>query len=346
MIKKYVIFILKCSVATVLLATLIHFTMPYLVEFHTKELKDAAIAKIKETPLNNFMPQSKNKTEKILPPPGIKTSEVAKIASPSPLSEPNINNTTNYSGIVRTMILQKKWDDAIAKCQEGLAANPNDKELSELLKKASHKGLKWAVVKTEKTPVYDKTGKQIGYLSMPAILNVHEIKKVPNNTLAYCSKTNKEQTVTFFVKTSDLNIHDGNIALISQPLKELAVQQVTLEAKLKSLKKEASSKFNPANPYARAMEQAAAERKAYWTKVETLKKSFDSASGDKRMKIHDELRTLRAQNIRIEEQFEKTKHQYEEWEKEHPTLEQNDEIEKTEKKLQEVIDAISMEKLS
>ena len=243
----------------------------------------------------------------------------------------------------RTLILQKKWDDAIRECNLGLKLQPDNPDLLGLRRKASARGIQWAVVRNSKALVFDRSGRSIGSLSVGTLLNVHEIKKVPRDTLAYCTKPAETQSQpAFFVRLADLNVRSGPAADAPPELKDLASKQASLQADLEKLRTRKSSQLNQANPNARELETAKAERKAYWVKVEELKKKFDSASGDSRMKIHDQLRAMRGEDVRVEQRYEKARQQYDTWETAHLAVQEADsDLGAVEAELAKVGDAIA-----
>jgi len=231
----------------------------------------------------------------------------------------------SHAKAARTLILLKQWDEAVSECDLGLKIQPDNADLQDLRRKASAKGLQWGVVRNSKASVFDHTGRSVGSVPIGTILNVHEIKKAPRDVLAYCTKpADTKLKSAFFVRVSDLNIRSGPAADAPQELLDLASRQVSLKAKLAAAKTAKTGQLNSSNPHSQNLQSAITERKAYWAKVEELKKSFDKATGDGRMKIHDQLRSMRGQDVRVEQAYEQARKQYDAWEAKHPSTQEAD----------------------
>ncbi len=183
---------------------------------------------------------------------------------------------------------------------------------------------RWGIVSEPKATYYTSKGKFIGHLSPGTALNIIKITQTKKGPLAVCRPFKQPSSDIILINPDRLTVRYNDINSISKDLEQLYVQQAQLTAEITTVKKQKAKELRRDNPHARKYAICKKEYHDYWRKVKELTKKRDTASNKSQMDYADELRLMKGQDIRIANELEAVKSDYDNWNLAHPRLAKND----------------------
>jgi len=237
-------------------------------------------------------------------------------------------------------VLRGDWDLAIQ--EAGLALNENQDNARAMLMKsiAEAKGQVCGVVKTASARAYDSTGSTIeDGVELGTFLEISSFKANRTDMLAVSSFSRSDSVISgILIPLNDIEIDTRQLSSLSDDDKSALKQRAILLSSIDKLGSEQAALKAKLNPHADEYAKATAAYNAYFKKSANLAARRESASGDERMKIEDELRKLRAEGARAKREYEAVKDKCKAWNDDFSPSD-NPEIQK----LQENIDSLNNE---
>ncbi len=217
---------------------------------------------------------------------------------------------------VSDLLAGKQFDAALEQAVAGLKRWPRDTDLLALRKTALSGATQWGVVTVPGAVVLNHGGQSIGKLPAGAVVIVQEIRTASQGTYAICSRvwTNGPAfKPPFYVQARELALTPGKPETADPERIRLVSRRAQIRIRIAALRQTQSATINTANPHAKAYEAARTAYNRFRKKAETLNKQFDDATGDERMKLHDQLRQLKLEQVGIEQQYQKARKPYAAW---------------------------------
>jgi len=195
------------------------------------------------------------------------------------------------------------------------AITPAVSDPAPVVKRAGSAG-QWAVVKCARVPVYSEAGKFLHRIDPGTLVDVSEIRQAKTGELAVCRTVNQANRVLIF--TRELDLQPGALQEAEREEVQLLVDRAKAAARIQTLREEASRGVRRDNPYAAQYETAQQRYQDFWNRARELQEGRDNSSGAARMKVIDELRRMKGEDVRVGKAYETAKRNYEEWNAQHP----------------------------
>jgi hypothetical protein len=156
---------------------------------------------------------------------------------------------------------------------------------------------------------YDEQGKHCGDLVPGALVTVTETRDSNGGEVAVCLREGADTSQSLLVRTRDLVIRDGDLALLPPDVRSLLAEHGRASSRLRQARRRAAER----NPHAAGYKEATAAYKAFASKVKRLTAARDKAEGDERTRYADELQKLKNEAPALRDAYETSKREYEEW---------------------------------
>jgi hypothetical protein len=272
-------------------------------------------------------------TERAAPPDAV-TRAVATAADPAPLDR-EAPGTDSAEITVASLPRPSEPADGVATAQ--VSPTPPEQPASEG---------SWAIVAAHDATLYDVAGKNRGQVKVGSLAIVKRRAKSGTREMLVCQ--GKDSKTPFILARDEVLILPGQPDTASPEHRSLLNTLATLTADRKEREKDVRNGVRKDNPH--AVQFAAAKRRyvQYWKKVKRLQSERESAKGDTRIAVAEELRKLKGQDVKIGQDYESAKQRYEAWSAAHPApaKARDAELERLDKaiaSLREKIDALGHE---
>jgi hypothetical protein len=177
----------------------------------------------------------------------------------------------------------------------------------------------WAVTVTSETKVYSTNGKYLRRAAAGIVLDVAGIKNTRSGEFALCRPPGTVPGPSpILISTQDLDIRYGDLGDLSAEERGLCSKRGRLIGEIARMKKDLSSSVRTDNPHAGEYLQAKEAYKAFLKKARALQSERDGAEGDRHVRVNDELRAMKGDDIRLGQAFETAKQKYDAWNRSHP----------------------------
>jgi tetratricopeptide (TPR) repeat protein len=245
--------------------------------------------------------------------------ESRKTATPSPSveaikSEPP-QKRVDHIDLARKHVAAKQWDKAVEECDAALALDPENPDVAKLKRIAEARDRRWGCTRTLAKAYDAVSGKAVQELAPGALVEVSGIRNgSPLGELAICKViTDTNDPPILLVRMRDLDTKMGPLSSASEEEKTLRIRRVRLWAEIARLKDELLQSRLKDNPYKKEYDVASAAYNAYWTKVKNLQAKHQASTGDERVRVADEMKRLKGEDIRIGQALETAKKKMNEW---------------------------------
>jgi len=251
---------------------------------------------------------------------------------------------TDHKKLLATYLSQRDWDKVLVECNTLLETAPGDPSLLETKRLAEVKGKRWGVVNAVNAPSYTTTGKFVKTMPSGYVLDIVDIIKASREELALCSVIIGTSSETnFLIRTRDMAVHLGDFRKLSEDGQKLFSKQFDLSVRMTALRsKLIATAVDTQNPYSAEYKAAKQAHETYWAKVRDLQKQRDSSatSYEDRIRIGEDLRKMKGEDIRLGMALEAAKKKYDEASSKNSMNIQSPELVSLEKELAEVRERI------
>ncbi len=174
----------------------------------------------------------------------------------------------------------------------------------------------WAVVKAEKTSLYDKSGSFLARASRGSLIEVDEMRDSKSGEIVIGSlKYRNSQTPGVVALAKDLTLKRGLLFELDPALMDKLYTRAELARRLVEAQESAKRNAANANPHAAAYKQALEEYRALKSKSDEITAKFKTATGPEREKYANELRLLKPKSVGVINKYKAAKSKHDAWEK-------------------------------
>jgi hypothetical protein len=178
---------------------------------------------------------------------------------------------------------------------------------------AVHGGF-WGVVTTAQARVFNSDGHFLSAVPAGTLVDIVSLKQTRSGKVAEGSVLAGQQTLTeALVRARDLEIVAGQLSAAPREERQLRVRYAELVQRLNELDKGPAPDGDSENPFALEFKKAKDDYVQYWRKIHKLQTARDTVTGDERVRYEDELRRLKAMNLRLSRAYERAKAKYNGW---------------------------------
>lgn len=174
----------------------------------------------------------------------------------------------------------------------------------------------WGVTIAPEASVYGMDKKRIGRVPAGTLLKV--IRQIPNekDSLVVCTiVVDGKRVPEAVVRKRNTAVHKGPLTDTTSKERDLRVLHARLLAGITM--REAQLRDGD-NPHKAAYTEATRTYKQFALKNNALLKEYETATGDRRMKITDELRELKLNRAGVTRRYETAREKYTEWKEKNP----------------------------
>ena len=177
----------------------------------------------------------------------------------------------------------------------------------------------WGVVIASTAKAYSSSGKFLFRPDPGALFKITDIRKTKSGELAQgYAVTGGHANSKVFVPVGDLTIRAGNLTDLSTTVRDLCVREGRLLGAIDEFERESKKALRQDNPHTPEYARTKSAYVAYWKKVKALQAQRDESEGADHVRISDELRALKGDDIHLGQAYELAKKNYEEWNRTHP----------------------------
>lgn len=172
----------------------------------------------------------------------------------------------------------------------------------------------WAIVTGKSAKTYDKQGKFLDYVSRGAVVEISEIKDTKAGQVAICALHSKDSaTPGLIMLTSDLDLKKGAFINVDGAILNLFIERSALIKDADQIQEQLIIESDAKNPHTPAYRQTARLLKDFSDKVAAMKTQFAASTGADRQALHDAMRPMKTDQLKLEENFAAAKKKYDGW---------------------------------
>ncbi len=167
----------------------------------------------------------------------------------------------------------------------------------------------FALTASPRAQAYDLTGRRLELLPAATLLAVHGTTNAPAGMLAMCTSVTGAPDGAFFVKTRDLDVWEGNLALLDPGTRTLLRRHADLRCRVRERELDLAED----NPHAEAYREAREAYQALSRRAQELQARRDGATGADRMSVINELHALKGEAAQRMAAFKEAEARYKAW---------------------------------
>jgi len=174
----------------------------------------------------------------------------------------------------------------------------------------------WAVVRTVDARAYNRAGKYLRAIPPGTLVDVLDIRDTRVGQLIVCKVLYQGAEVNDVVlMAKDLELRPGALASANPKEKDLRVLQAQVLGQIRDRESDLLEAASKNNPYYAEYKRIQEEYLTFARKAEELTKQRDAATGADKMRIADELRAMKGDDIRLGQTYKAAKQKYQDWKK-------------------------------
>lgn len=179
----------------------------------------------------------------------------------------------------------------------------------------------WGVIVSPSAPAYSRTGKYLQRIGAGTLLDISELWQTKSGSMALCNAFVASGLLSdVLIYAGDMDMRPGPLSEVSAREKDLRCQLAELLAQRTENLRGSSKTQRTDNPHYAAYAQAQADYVQFWKKARDLQARRDSATGDERSRLIDELARLTTSgaDVRVGDAFVTARREYNAWNADHP----------------------------
>ena len=178
---------------------------------------------------------------------------------------------------------------------------------------------RWGVVKVTEAKVYDKRGKFLSDVAAGTTLDISDLIKADAGMFALARVISPSNTFEeALVATHDIEIMAGALDAVREREKELRCAKARVMAELALRQGNGAKYLRKDNPMAEEFSCIRQRYVDYLKSARALKAKREAAQGAERMRIEDQLRVMKADDVRYGMTYKTAKQKFDDWNKAHP----------------------------
>lgn len=181
-------------------------------------------------------------------------------------------------------------------------------------------GQRWAVVSRSGAEVYRSSGDVP--LRLPAGTSLHTSgrRTGPDGQFVSCQLPipGPRLSQPFHLQAESVTLYAGSLDAMSDETLSTAQQLARLQADLHTLRAKSPAPERQDNPHLAEMKRTREAIVAHQNQARALQQQFAEATGDNRMKLGDQLRMLKGEEIKLQQDHKAAKGPYDSWNAAHP----------------------------
>ena len=234
--------------------------------------------------------------------PNVKIPQL-KVKSPLIFSQEEVENTPPLPNRISTQ-------------DENSSGSSDVREVSQDARAALNKdpGYPWGIVVTNSF-YYDSAMQRIGILAGGTVVARKQSLIKKDGYVAECFYliNRSWQDETIYLYEADLVMFDVTYQVADKEQRDLLVEYCRTKGMLEELRSKAYKEALRRNPYFEQYKNVVEESKAFTQKTRDAKEEFDTASGDRRSVLADQLRQYQAEEVVIMQRYNALKEPYDTW---------------------------------
>jgi hypothetical protein len=178
---------------------------------------------------------------------------------------------------------------------------------------------RWGVVKVPEAKVYDKRGRFLAHVAAGTTLDISAVIKADAGLFALASVISSSNTYEeALVATKDLDIMAGALDAVRERERDLRCAKARVMAELAQRQGNDAKYLRKDNPVAGEYARVRQQYVDYLKNARALKAKREAAQGAERMRIEDQLRVLKSDDVRLGMAYQKAKQKFDDWNNAHP----------------------------
>ncbi|MCE9614933.1 MAG: hypothetical protein K8T26_11690 [Lentisphaerae bacterium] len=179
---------------------------------------------------------------------------------------------------------------------------------------------RWAVVKALDVPVYRTNGQYWQRLAVGTALTAHGFRASSVGFMVICRlpPPAPPDASDFLVRRDQIDLFEGSLDAVSPDVLDLHQHHARLCAELERIKASENGRNRTDNPQWPAYSRARHAYDQSSDRARRLRQEFEHATGDQRMRLADELRSLKGEEVRLSQALAATRRDYDAWNASHP----------------------------
>jgi len=172
----------------------------------------------------------------------------------------------------------------------------------------------WGIVNVPEARTYDTNGRFQGRVPAGTLLSISQVRRADVGDIAVATlRTDSGTLRDVVIRATDIRIRPGAIDRTSARERELNVRLADIEASITARESELEAAFEARNPHADEFHDIRARYAEFWKGIEERQAAHEKATGGERMRLANELRQLKVDDVRFRREFEAVRTRYQEW---------------------------------
>ncbi len=172
----------------------------------------------------------------------------------------------------------------------------------------------WGIANVPEARLYDTNGRFLGRVPTGTLFSISQVRRSDAGDIAVATmRTAAGDLRDVVVRTTDIRIQPGAIDRTTARERELTAQLANVEAAISVRQRELEAAFEARNPHSREYQETRARYAEFWKGIEERQAAHEKATGGERMRLANELRQLKVDDVRFRREFEAVRARYQEW---------------------------------
>jgi len=178
----------------------------------------------------------------------------------------------------------------------------------------------WGSVRVADAPLYDRNGRKIREIPAGSLVDVKETRNTASGSVLIGSVHSRSgRFADVILKRNDVELYTGYpLTATSREKRQLASRRGEILAAISSRRETLEQAASNRNPHQAEYREILRQYKAIIDKSKTLKADYEKATGNKRMELANELRTLKNEQFSLMPKYQEIKRKKEDWDRANP----------------------------
>ena len=183
----------------------------------------------------------------------------------------------------------------------------------------------WGTVRIADAPLYDRNGRKIREIPAGSLVDVKETRNTASGSVLIGSVHSRSgRFADVILKRNDVEIYRGyTLTATSKEKRQLASRRGEILAAISSRRETLEQAASNRNPHQAEYREILRQYKTLSDKAKALKTDYEKTTGNKRMELANELRTLKNEQFTLMPKYQEIKRKKQAWDRDNPNTRQD-----------------------